>query len=117
MGGEADDCWICHCQGSPESAHAVSSTRPWSEGNPLLLRHRRRWHRSSERGRRTERIENGSGRDRGRLLARRQPAKEQLDSGAGLSPLGGELVEFFFFLLKPVSLTTRKDHPVLFPPP
>merc|ERR1712012_1471219 len=63
--GEADDCWICHRQGSPENAHAVFGTRPWSEGNSLLLRHRRRWHRSSERGPRTERIKNGSGCDRG----------------------------------------------------
>merc|ERR1712107_289256 len=55
-----DDCWICHRQGSPENADTVFGTRPWSEGNPLLLRHRRRWHRSSERGPRTERIENGS---------------------------------------------------------
>merc|ERR1719222_175453 len=61
--------------------------------------------------------QNGSGCDRGRLLARRQPAQEQLDSGTGLSPLGGELVEFLFFLLKPEPLTIYKDRPVLFPHP
>ena len=84
---------FCNCEGGPEDAHAVVGEGPRTEGSSLLLCHRRRWHRKAEWRQGSERIPDGPRRHRCRLLACRPAAKEQLDPGAGLSAMGGDLVD------------------------